>query len=197
MYFTHSLAGAVTSKLVIDRVENKFTNKEKSVLWIIGITSSVLPDFDLLYAALNHMANHRYYLTHGLFVYLVIALGIYLFSFTRGKKEFGRKFFKLVPILLLVGVLTHFLLDTIVGGIVLLAPFSYKIYGFGMPPTDRSQNWLLLYLKSPYMILEFFNLVLFSVVLKAKKYLFAKVVALTYFLAAVFAFISISMIFFS
>lgn len=197
MYFTHSLLGAVASKVVIDKIENKFTNREKVVLWLVGITASVLPDFDLAYAYLNHLTNHRDFITHGMFIYLVIAILIYLLSATRNTKEFGRKFFKSLSFIFILGIATHFLLDFIVGGLVLLAPFSYQVLGFeSLYPRTVGANWLLLYLHSPYMFIELFNVILFFVVLRGRKYLVAKTIALIYFLIALFSFVAISVIFF-
>jgi hypothetical protein len=54
MYFTHSLAGAVTTKVVLNKKENIFSKAERDILWFVGITSSVLPDFDLVFFFLFH-----------------------------------------------------------------------------------------------------------------------------------------------
>ncbi|MBU0534853.1 metal-dependent hydrolase [Patescibacteria group bacterium] len=197
MYFTHSLVGAVAQRFVIDKVDKKFTEKEKRVLWIVGITASVLPDFDLIYSALNHMANHRGFITHGLFIYLLMSLFLYLLSFTKDKKEFGQKFFKTLVLCFLIGISVHFLMDFMVGGIVFLAPFSYKVYGLEMSFERYNGNWLFRYLESRYMFLELFNLSYFLIVLKNKKYFFGKIVAFGYLLMAIFAFVFINMIFFT
>ena len=188
--------GAVAQKFVIDKVDKKFTEKEKRVLWFVGVTAAILPDFDLVYAALNHMIDHRDFVTHGIFIYLLITILLYLFSFTKDKKEFGRKFFKTLSICFIIGVLTHFLLDFIVGGIVFLAPFSYQLFGFKVYYDRYNVNWLLRYLESKYMLLELFNVGLFLVVLKDKKYIFGKIIALGYFFAAIAAFIFINIYFF-
>ncbi len=197
MYFTHSLVGAVAQRFVIDKVDKKFTEKEKRVLWIVGITASVLPDFDLVYSALNQMTNHRDFITHGIFIYLVISLLLYFLSLTKDKKEFGREFFKTLALCFSIGIMTHFLMDFIVGGIVFLAPFSYKVYGPEMSFERYNGNWLLRYLKSKYMFLELFNLSYFLIVLKNNKYFFGKIIAFGYLLMAIFAFVFINMIFFT
>lgn len=196
MYFTHSLVGAVALRFVIDKVDKKFTEKEKRILWIVGITASVLPDFDLVYSALNHLANHRGFITHGIFIYMLMSLLLYFLSYTKDKKEFGRKFFKTLALCFFIGVVVHFLMDFIVGGIVFLAPFSYKVYGLEMSVERHSGNWLLRYLTSRYMFLEAFNFTVFLFVLKEKKYFFGKVVALSYLTAAIMAFVFISSAFF-
>lgn len=196
MYFTHSLVGAVAQRFVIDKVDKKFTERERRVLWIVGITASVLPDFDLIYSALNQMANHRGFITHGIFIYLFMSLFLYLLSFTKDKKEFGRKFFKTLALSFVVGIITHFLMDFIVGGIVFLAPFSYKVFGLEMSHGRDDGNWLLRYLTSRYMFLELFSLSYFLIVLKDKKYFFGKTMALGYFIMAIFAFVFFNVMFF-
>lgn len=196
MYFTHSLVGAVATRFVIDKVDKKFTDKEKVILWFVGITASVLPDFDLVYSALNHMVNHRNFVTHGILIYSILSFLLYLLSFTKDKKEFGRKFYKNVALCFIVGVATHFLMDFIVGGIVLLAPISYKVYGLEMSFERYDGNWLLRYLRSRYMFLELLNFSYFLVVLKNKKYLIGKVIGLFYFIMAISAFVFINIVFF-
>jgi hypothetical protein len=196
MYFTHSLLGAVAQRFVIDKVEKKFTERENQVLWFVGITASVLPDFDLVYSALNQMLNHRNFITHGIFIYLILSLLLYLLSFAKDKKEFGRKFFKTLALSFFIGILVHFLMDFIVGGVVFLAPFTYKVFGFDMTYERYDRNWLLTYLESKYMLLELLDLGLFLLILKDKKYLFGQIIALGYVFMAVSAFIFINVIFF-
>lgn len=142
------------------------------------------------------MVNHRDFITHGIFIYLLMSIFLYFLSFIRDKKEFGRKFFKTLALVFLLGILAHFLMDFIVGGIVFFAPFSYKIVGFEMISQRGSGNWLLKYLDSIYMVLELFNLVFFLLLLKDKKYAFGKMIALGYVLMAIFAFVFINVVYF-
>jgi len=195
MYFTHSLTGALFVKPIIDKVEDKFTQKEKVVLWFAGITGSVLPDFDLVYMLFHGLGNHRYYPTHGIFLYISLYLLIYLIGLLHDKKEFGRKFFKTLALVTIVGVLSHFIIDTFIGGIVIFAPFSENIYGFGIYYDKQVSNWLFRYLTSNYMIFEAINLLLFFKILKGKKYFFAKFISLGYVVVAIFAFTLISVVF--
>ena len=196
MYFTHSLAGAIVTKPLIDRVESKFTEKEKTVLWFVGITASVLPDFDITYSVLNHLSNHRDFITHGIFIYLIIALIIYSLSFLQDKKEFGRKFFKTLSLIFSAGIASHLFIDTLAGGISLLAPLTYRVIGFGMLVKRGNGNWLTAYLKSWYMLVETLMVTSFGFIMKGKKYFTARIFALFYVLAALFAFVSISVVFF-
>lgn len=192
MYLTHSLAGALTVKPIIDRVEKDLSEKEKVVLWFVGITASVLPDFDLIYVLLSGLDNHRYFVTHGIGLYLFMFLITYLLRFVQEKKEFGRKFFKVLSLVLITGALTHLFIDTLVGGIALLSPFSYRIFGFDMSIRKEGVNWLLEYIRSKYMFLEFFIASIFFYVLRDKKYLVAKMFSLMYFIVALASFVFIS-----
>ena len=196
MYFTHSLAGAIVTKPLINRVENNFTEKEKTALWFVGITASVLPDFDLIYSIFNHLSNHRDFITHGIFIYLLMVTIIYSLSFLQDKKEFGRKFFKTLALVFLVGIATHLLIDILAGGISLLAPFTYKVLGLPLTIQRGTGNWLTVYLKSWYMIAEALMALSFGLIMRGKKYFTARVFALFYVLVALLSFVSISVVFF-
>ncbi|MFZ2663968.1 MAG: metal-dependent hydrolase [Patescibacteria group bacterium] len=192
MYFTHSLAGAIAIKPIIDKVEKDFTEKEKIVLWFIGITASVLPDFDLLYMFLSKSSNHRHFVTHGVTLYLIMFIIAYLLRFIQERKEFGRKFFKILSTVFITGVLTHLVLDTLVGGIALLSPFSFKTFGFNMDIKRSGVNWLVEYLKSRYMLLELLVASLFFYVFRKKRYTASKVFSFLYLVIALASFVLIS-----
>ncbi len=196
MYFNHSLAGAVAIKPIIDKIENKFTEKEKTVLWFVGITASVLPDFDIAYSVLKNLEDHRSFVTHGVILYIVAFLLLYSLSFLQKRNVFGKKFFKTLSLVFLIGVSVHLLIDFFVGGIALYAPFSYKICGFDMVIKNGQSNRLLEYLMSKYMILEFFIAVLFFIFMKGKKYFIPRVFALFYVLVAISSFVFVSLSFF-
>ncbi len=195
MYFNHSLAGAIAIKPIIDRFENKFIDKERTVLWFVGVTASVLPDFDLSYAIFRNLENHRSYITHGIFLYFIMFMLIYFLSYLQKKDVFGRKFFKVLSLVFITGILTHFIIDFMVGGIVLLAPFSYQVLGFDMNIRKLDTNWLISYLKSSYMFLEFFIALLFLLIMRGRRYFVARVFSLSYLLIAVLSFVIISSFF--
>ncbi|MBW6442106.1 metal-dependent hydrolase [Patescibacteria group bacterium] len=196
MYFNHATAGALVIKPIIDRIEHKLTPKELTALWFIGITSSVLPDFDIAYSVLKNLEDHRSFVTHGLFLYLIFFLLIYILSYFQKKEEFGKKFFQTSAYVFLLGVLTHFFIDFLIGGIAVFSPFSYKIYGLDMNIKNGYSNRLFEYLISRYMIIEVSITSLFFIIFKGKKYFVPKVFALSYFLIAVISFILVSLSFF-
>ena len=196
MYFNHALAGALAVKPIIDKHGSVFTEKERNTLWFIGITSAVLPDFDIAYSALVGLSDHRSFVTHGIFIYLIIFLLLYTTGNFQKKEIFGRKFFKVMSWVFLAGVSTHFLIDFIVGGTALFSPFDYSVYGFDMKLNSSFDNRLTQYLFSKYMLLEFFIVSLFLLFLRGGKYFVPQFFSLFYFLIATVSFILVSTVFF-
>ena len=197
MYFNHATAGAIAVKPIIDKYENVFTEKEKTVLWFVGITSAVLPDLDIAYSVVKKLEDHRSFVTHGFSLYLIVFFLIYLLSFLQKKEVFGKKFFKVLSLIFLVGITTHFVIDFVFGGVALLAPFSYKIYGFDMVLNGKyPDNRLLSYVFSKYMIIEIVIFGLFLYVFRSKKYQIAKFFSFFYFLISIISFVGVSLFFF-
>jgi hypothetical protein len=197
MYFNHATAGAIAVKPIIDKYENVFTEKEKTVLWFVGITSAVLPDLDIAYSVVKKLEDHRSFVTHGFSLYLIVFFLIYLLSFLQKKEVFGKKFFKVLSLIFLVGITTHFVIDFVFGGVALLAPFSYKIYGFDMVLNGKyPDNRLLSYVFSKYMIIEIVIFSLFLYVFRSKKYQIAKFFSFFYFLISIISFVGVSLFFF-
>jgi hypothetical protein len=192
MYFNHALAGAIAVKPIIDRYGKNFTQKENTVIWFIGITSAVLPDFDILYAVITGLSDHRSYVTHGMFLYLLMFLLIYGISSFQKKEIFGRKFFKIASFVFLAGVSTHFLIDFIIGGIAILSPFNYRIIGFDMVLNSNFENRLMQYLVSKYMLIEVLVAVLFIKYVGKRGYFTARVFSLFYFIVATISFVLVS-----
>jgi len=197
MYFNHATAGAIAVKPIIDKYEDVFTEKEKTVLWFVGITSAVLPDLDIAYSVVKKLEDHRSFVTHGFSLYLIVFFLIYLLSFLQKKEVFGKKFFKVLSLIFLVGITTHFVIDFVFGGVALLAPFSYKIYGFDMVLNGKyPDNRLLSYVFSKYMIIEIVIFGLFLYVFRSRKYQIAKFFSFFYFLISIISFVSVSLFFF-
>jgi len=195
MYLNHSTAGALAIKPIIDKYTEDLTEKERSVLWISGITAAILPDFDIAYSVLAGVDDHRSFVTHGLFLYLVASVTIYLLSYLQKKDVFGKKFFRMLSVVFLVGILSHLFIDFIFGGIAFFAPFSYQIFGFNMDIQKRPGNRFTDYTLSKYMLVEIVIFIFFLKFLKGKKYLLPRLASLFYFFMALIAFITVSFIF--
>ena len=196
MYFNHATAGAIAIKPVIDKCKDKFTDKENTVLWFVGVTSAVLPDFDIAYSVLRGLEDHRSFVTHGIILYFIAFLLLYSLSYFQKKREFGKKFFKIMSLVFLIGVLTHFFIDFFFGGIALFAPFTYKIYGFDMKIENGYDNRLFEYLISRYMLVEIFITLFFFYIFRGRENFIPKFFALSYFLIATTSFVLVSLSFF-
>jgi len=195
MYLNHSTAGGLAIKPIIDKYTENLTEKEKSALWIFGITAAILPDFDIAYSILACVDDHRSFVTHGLFLYIVASALIYLLSYFQKKDVFGKKFFRMLSAVFLIGILSHLFIDFIFGGIAVFAPFSYQIFGFNMNIQSRPGNRFTDYFLSKYMLVEVVIFIIFLKFLKGKKYLVARMSSLFYFFMALIAFIIVSFIF--
>ena len=196
MYFNHATAGALIMKPIMKKYDGLFSAKEKTVLWFIGITSGVLPDFDIAYSVIKNLEDHRSFVTHGFFLYLVAFLVIYGFSYFQKKDEFGRKFFKVAGAVFLFGITTHLVIDFIIGGVAIFAPFYSEVFGFDLHIERNGGNRLTQYLLSEYMILEFILLFMFFIFLKGKEYFVPRFLSIFYFLIATVSFVLVSLSFF-
>lgn len=196
MYFNHATAGALIMKPIMKKYNGLFTAKEKTILWIIGITSGVLPDFDIVYSVIKNLEDHRSFVTHGIFIYLLAFLIIYALSYFQKKDEFGRKFFKVAAAVFLFGVTTHLLIDFIIGGVAVFAPFYTEVFGFDLNIEQNGGNRLTQYLLSKYMILEFVLFVMFLVFLKGRENFIPRILSIFYFLIATVSFVLVSLCFF-
>jgi hypothetical protein len=196
MYFNHATAGALIMKPVMKKYDGLFSAKEKTILWFIGITSGVLPDFDIAYSVIKNLEDHRSFVTHGYFVYLLAFLVIYGFSYFQKKDEFGRKFFQVAATVFLLGVTTHLLIDFVIGGVAIFAPFHNTVYGFELNMSRDSGNRLTQYLLSRYMILEAAFLIMFFIFLRGKEYFVPRLLSVFYFIIASLSFVLVSLSFF-
>jgi len=118
MYLAHLPSGYLLGKFL----QNKLKVDKYLPYSLIG---SIAPDFDLIYAEIvNYPYDHRYLPTHTLFAWLA---GLLLFLMLR--KLLSLKLDIKVLIFFFSGVLTHLILDTIVGEIMWLYPFNRTFFG--------------------------------------------------------------------
>jgi inner membrane protein len=108
--------------------------KTKKYLWL-GLVASVLPDIDIFYFLLfdGRRTFHHLYLTHLPFYWAVLALAVYLALLLTKQK-------KLIPAatVFFANIFLHLILDTIVGGILWLYPFSNLSYHLITVPAKYS-----------------------------------------------------------
>jgi len=76
--------------------------------------------------------NHRRYITHAPILWFILALGIYFFSASTYHKYLG--------LLLFLGTLSHFILDSFDYGIMWLWPLNKKVFSFRNTGKDLTVN---------------------------------------------------------
>jgi inner membrane protein len=122
MFIGHLPAGYMLTRAMWSRLDKMGIPKpDRRPLLFVGLVASVFPDIDLLYFYLvdNRQHLHHSYWTHLPFYWLVMGvLGLSFISFSRQKW--------LLPYLLVAeaNLFLHCFLDTIVGKIWWLYPFS-------------------------------------------------------------------------
>lgn len=73
MILAHPLAGFSVTAICKSFWKNLTPNQER-IIWITGVTASILPDLDLSYAFLTKSASHHQYITHTPIFYLTLCL---------------------------------------------------------------------------------------------------------------------------
>lgn len=102
------------------------------------LLASVLPDFDMLWFHFvdQGAVHHHYYWTHAPAFWLMLAAALAIvFKFTKPQW--------LLPLLwAFVAVELHLIMDTLVGSIMWLWPYSRAFYQMAVVPSTQS-NWVL------------------------------------------------------
>ena len=124
MFIAHLPAGYIFTKILQKRWKVK-----RYLGW--GLLGSVFPDFDLLYFYLidGRQTLHHEYWIHIPFYWLLVACVVYALIYASGRKKY------LLPAtFFLLGILLHLILDTVVGHILWLYPFTDRaFYLFEVP----------------------------------------------------------------
>ncbi len=150
MIFAHSFFGVFTTYAVLKILPYKFSRFQQKVLWFVGITSSILPDADIIYYLWCPLCSHREIFTHGVPIYFLISL----FIFAVGLFVHRRKFFTVMAVVFLLGIVGHLILDMGTGGLVFFAPFSYRKYGLSLDSVGSKSEWWSVYISSLWFYLE-------------------------------------------
>ncbi|HAO19498.1 MAG TPA: hypothetical protein DCQ37_02745 [Desulfobacteraceae bacterium] len=140
MFIGHIPAGYLSTKVLL-KVAAKYdlSNDQKKWLLYTGILASILPDFDMLY--FNFIDNmkhlHHGYWTHIPFFWACIFVVWYILSFAVRSIPFG-----LYGYVILINIFLHLFLDTIVGKVRWLYPFSaYDVVIFNIPSVYKWWVW--------------------------------------------------------
>ena len=151
MILAHPFAGACTTHLVASRWK-KLNTKQQALVWVTGITASILPDLDLALTPFFPGTSHHLFLTHTPMFYLVIglifALVLLYFEKAKGKNVL---FVEKLLIVALINIFVHISLDVVVGNLRLLWPIDMTTYNiFPVSSTNFVEN----YLQSPASKME-------------------------------------------
>ncbi len=161
MVFAHTVLGATATYCIVNR--NKFSKIEKSIIYFTGIIGATFPDFDILLMLIFPNTHHRYFLTHSIIPYSIFFLIMVLLL----KKS--DKYLKITNAAFFLGVLTHLFSDLMIGGLVLLAPFSDYYFGYKITSIGNRLNWALDYMQSRYFLFELTLFAPFIVLWKKEK----------------------------
>ncbi|MEK7672778.1 MAG: metal-dependent hydrolase [Patescibacteria group bacterium] len=132
MFIGHLPAGYILTK----KIQGKL--KTNRYLWI-GLIASIFPDFDVFYFYFIDKSQHLHhgYWTHLPFDWLVISAVTLLILWLLKKKDYT-----IAAIIFFSNIFLHFILDTIVGKIEWLYPFTDKAYSlFEVPAVYDFWVW--------------------------------------------------------
>ncbi|QQS59096.1 metal-dependent hydrolase [Candidatus Peregrinibacteria bacterium] len=120
MFIAHLPAGYILTKKL------QKTSGVAKYLWV-GLLGSILPDIDMLYFYLvdNKQHLHHDYWIHTPFYWMLISL----FTFLALRLLKKQKYY-LVSLIFFANIFLHLFLDTLVGKINWLYPFSSKSFSF-------------------------------------------------------------------
>ncbi|MFH1029857.1 MAG: metal-dependent hydrolase [bacterium] len=165
MIISHLPAGYIIASVLERKYWKEFSRKE--VLWLYAILFffSIAPDFDLAYFwFINGMSSHRGFFTHSLFFYVILGVLVYM-GFMRREKLKQRKIplyptlkkgetnrsneqkkcsqerlARWVALSIIIGVLSHLMLDSILSCVGWLWPFYAN--PLGLPLINSYFAWI-------------------------------------------------------
>lgn len=131
MIFAHLPAGYLLSRVIQKKLNTS------RFLWL-GLVGSVLPDLDILYYIFSgkRWLSHREFWMHIPIYWVGITLVVFLALALLRKKDWYP-----AAVIFFAGVFSHFILDTVIGGIQSLYPITRVGYYLTIVPA-RGGFWL-------------------------------------------------------
>ncbi|MBU2566214.1 metal-dependent hydrolase [Patescibacteria group bacterium] len=132
MFIAHLPAGFCLTKYIQQKARIK-------KFLLVGLFASILPDIDLIYFYLFDGKQHLHhdYWIHIPFYWLVLTvLTLAVIFFSKKKKSY------IIAIIFFANIFLHLLLDTVVGKIMWLYPFTADAYSLFTVPNNH-KNWIL------------------------------------------------------
>jgi inner membrane protein len=137
MLIAHAPAGFITAKLLFPRFRRH--SLPLIPFCVAGVLGGIAPDFDLLYYYLiDHRAHHH----HGYFTHYPLFWGVLLVAAAIWAWRAESKRIAALAFIFTLNGFGHLLLDSVVGGIRWLAPFSAKSYALARVHGPLHPVWL-------------------------------------------------------
>ncbi|MCI0714346.1 MAG: metal-dependent hydrolase [Chloroflexi bacterium] len=148
IFVAHLVPGYFAASLSQPEWDSGWTPLQRKVLWAAALSSTVIPDADVVYNVIfRGFFNHSTLYTHSLLIHLIPVLlwvlSKFIFNWRYGAMLFG---------LIAIGGLSHIALDAIVHNTPLLYPLSDQMFGTG--PRQIVEHGVVGYLTHPFMLLE-------------------------------------------
>lgn len=154
MVFAHAFVGGLTTYYSLKSNKKlKFSDFGLSIIWFFGVLGSIFPDFDLALLYINKDLEHRKLLTHSIIFYLSLFIVVNVVTYFFKLKQDKKNLILMTNLVFFLGVFSHLIIDFFVGGLVLLAPFTYYYFGYDLPFHGKSGDWSA-YFFSTYMVAE-------------------------------------------
>jgi hypothetical protein len=136
----HTAAGFLVAKTLLAITHPALSTTQLNTLLVAGAFFGFAPDLDMFYAFLKARGftipgkkiNHRAFITHRPFVWLVAGLLISLLANSPFWTYFG--------LLVWLGSWSHFILDSHFVGVMWLWPFSHNFYAVKNPGQREENN---------------------------------------------------------
>lgn len=152
MLIAHLVPGYFVGTMTQSRWKPEWSHVQRILLWSVALGSSVAPDVDVMYNILfRGFFGHTTLWTHSLFVYGGIGLVWFLLHLSK-----RWTYLKMLIGFMVLGGLSHVVLDMIAHGTPIFYPISMK--AFGIPPQRVVQGGVLAYVTDPIVLCEPFLL---------------------------------------
>ncbi len=148
MLVAHLVPGYLAVTLSQRRWKKDWSGTQRAVLWIAGLTATVVPDLDVIYNWLfRGFFGHTILWTHSIFVHLGIVM-VWLLLRGNDNWAYARTLVGLVAL----GGLSHLALDIVSHGTPLFYPFTWTLVG--SPSPRVLAGGVRGYLTDPIFLLE-------------------------------------------
>ena len=175
MFIAHAPISYLTNEVIQGKRIKKLKFSQEVFIACWSLFCGILPDFDYLFLlafkrpSFTHHAliTHTFVLWIGIYLLLLLSYKLFYKHLNKKTQAFlNPDFFKIFSLTFLIGPISHLFADLLVGGIMVLYPFSTN--DFTVLQTLFSPSYFTGYFLSFYFAMEFFFLTLFFVVFSRK-----------------------------